>query len=337
MRTQILCTVGPASLRPEIIRQLQQHGVDLFRVNLSHTPLERVADTIEFLQRHSSVPICLDTEGPQVRCGQMRDHVVLRTNQSVRLTPSSVVGTADTITLRPACVFPQLRAGDVVSIDFDCALLHVIASTRDGAEARVVEQGRVGSNKAVTIQPAPELPAFTEKDLEAIRIGVAHGIRHFALSFAGCAADVVRLREMVATGSFVIAKIESRAGVRNMDGIMAVSDAILIDRGDLSREVPIEELPLYQKRIIRCANGWHTPAYVATNLLESMIRNRRPTVAEANDIMNTLLDGAEGLVLAAETSIGSYPVEVAAMVRRLVDAFERSTSLSPEITPRQVA
>lgn len=338
MTPQILCTLGPASLRPDIVKQLEARGVDMFRVNLSHTPLERVAGTIEFLQQQSKVPVCLDTEGPQVRCGLMHDEVVLQRNQTVHLTPSNIVGTADAIMLRPASVFGALRVGHTVSIDFDCALLRITTAAPDGADAVVIEQGRVRSNKAVTIRPAPELPSLSEKDIAAIQIGVDHGIRHFALSFAGCANDVSRLRKMVAPGSFVISKIESRLGVRNMEGIMAVSDAILIDRGDLSREVPIEHVPIFQKHIIRCANTWHRPVFVATNLLESMIQNRTPTVAEANDIINTLMDGAHGLVLAAETAVGAYPVHVVDMVRRLVDAFEHSTSpLVLDETSRQVA
>src|SRR5262249_45321362 len=134
-------------------------------------------------------------------------------------------------------------------------------------------------------------------------------------------------------------KIESRAGVRNMDSIIAVSDAILIDRGDLSREIPIEHVPIYQKHIIRRANTWNKPVFVATNLLESMVQNRRPTVAEANDIINTLIDGAHGLVLAAETAVGAHPVHSVEMIQRLLDAFNESTAraIIEPIAPADVA
>ena len=299
---KILCTLGPASLRPDVIQALEQHGVDLFRVNLSHTPLEQVEPTIRLLQRETSVPVCLDTEGAQVRCGRMVADVMLRSGDPVYLTADDVLGTADVIALRPASVFISLVEGDLVSIDFDGALLRITRSMDTSADAVVVEVGQVKSNRAVTIQPSPALPPFTEKDLAAIAIGVRYGLRYFALSFTSSSDDVEQLRGMVAPGSYLIAKIESRAGVRNMDGIMRAADAVLIDRGDLSREVPIEHVPIYQKHIIRRANTWNKPVFVATNLLESMIRNRRPTVAEANDIMNTLLDGAHGLVLAAERS-----------------------------------
>jgi pyruvate kinase len=187
----------------------------------------------------------------------------------------------------------------------------------------VVDGGRIRSNKAVTIHPAAVLPVLTDRDREAIAIGIRRGLRHVALSFASCAEDVDLVRSL-APGASVIAKIESSAGVRNMDGIIDRSDAVLIDRGDLSREVPLEYVPFYQKAIVRRANRWSRPVFVATNLLESMVTNRNPTIAEANDVANTLLDGVHGLVLAAETAIGRDPVGIVNMVTRMVRAFEWS-------------
>ena len=325
MTPKILCTLGPTSMRPDVIRELQQRDVDLFRVNLSHTAVQDIEPTIEFLQRHTSVPICLDTEGAQVRCGVMADGTALREGDVVRLTSHEVVGTPACLTLRPGSTFGGLRPGMSVSIDFDGATLRVLNAGNGDADAVVTAEGRVRSNKGVATQPPIPLPAFTEKDVAGIAIAVRHGLRHFALSFASRVEDVTALRTMVPPGSYVIAKIENRTAVRHLEGILRVSDAVLVDRGDLSREVAIEHVPVYQKHIIRCANTWNRPVFVATNLLESMIQNRCPTVAEANDIMNTLLDGAHGLVLAAETAIGAYPIEAVDMVLRLIDAFHEST------------
>ena len=154
-------------------------------------------------------------------------------------------------------------------------------------------------------------------------IGRRMGIDHYALSFATSGRAVRRIRELIPPGAHLISKIESRAGVQNMDGIIEASDAVLLDRGDLSREVPLEEVPYYQKAIARRANRLRKPLYVATNLLESMVLNSRPTVAEVNDVANTLLDGAHGLVLAAETAIGVDPVGAVDMVKRAIEAFER--------------
>jgi pyruvate kinase len=161
--------------------------------------------------------------------------------------------------------------------------------------------------------------------MQAIELGKTLGIEQFALSFAASAEDVSLFRSLLPPGAYVISKIESRAGVKNMDGIISASDAVLIDRGDLSREVPVEYVPFYQKAIVRRANRWNRPVFVATNLLESMVTKRKPTVAEANDIANTLLDGVHGLVLAAETAVGIDPVGSVEMVKRAVSAFERSS------------
>jgi pyruvate kinase len=256
----------------------------------------------------------------------MAPDVALRVGRPVRLTPEKVVGTEDLISLRPASAFEALRPGAILSIDFDGALLRVGPVDDGGAGAVVVEAGQVRSNRAVTIDPAPALPPLTSKDLRAIEIGARLGVDHVALSFAASGDDVALVRGLLPAGATVIAKIESRAGVANSDEIIAAADAVLIDRGDLSREVPLESVPFYQKAIVRQANRLNTPVYVATNLLESMVEHRRATVAEANDIANTLLDGVHGLVLAAETAVGVDPLGVVDTVARSIAAFERSTA-----------
>lgn len=320
----ILCTLGPASLKPNVIRQLDERGVDLFRLNLSHTPLETLRPTIEFVRQHTLKPLCLDTDGAQIRCGKVEPGLVLGAGQVVRLTPEPVTGTGQQLSLRPPALFSALRPGHLLSVDFNGALLRVLDVFADLAQAVVLEEGLVGSNRAVTIEPPPTLPALTKTDIEAVKVGRNLGIRHVALSFARRAQHVQRLRRLAGPDAFVIAKIETRAGVRNMDGIIFASDAVIVDRGDLSREVPLAHIPMHQKEIIRRANAANIPAYVATNLLESMVANRRPTIAEANDIINTLMDGAHGLVLAAETTIGAHPVASVEMVMDLIKAFEWS-------------
>lgn len=323
MEIKVLCTLGPASLHPPVIRALEDQGVDLFRINLSHTPISALESAIELVQGCSSLPICLDTEGAQVRCGSLAStHLMLQEGQTLRLSAKEVTGTLEEITLRPRSTFDALRVGSVATIDFDGAALRVVELGEGYAEAVVARGGRIGSNKAVTIDPPPALPPLTDKDLEAVALGARSGIAHFALSFASGPEDVLLLRRLIPPGSYLISKIESRRGVRNMDGIISTSDAVLIDRGDLSREIPLEYVPFYQKVVVRRANRWNKPVFVATNLLESMVTNRRPTVAEANDIANTLLDGVHGLVLAAETAIGIDPVGTVEMVRRSIRAFE---------------
>jgi pyruvate kinase len=322
VKIKILCTLGPASLNEAVITGLDQRNVDLFRINLSHTPPEAVIPTIELIRRYSKVPICLDTQGAQVRCGRMADGVEVSSGDTVHLTAADILGSADHFTLWPASVFDTLRPGATIGVDFDGAVLSVLDVEEGSARAVVVEGGRVRSNKAVIIDPAPELPALTESDLAAIEAGLSVGVEQVALSFASSAADVALLRGLIPAGVTLISKIESRAGVRNRDDIIDASDAVLIDRGDLSREVPVEYVPFYQKAIVRQANRWNRRVYVATNLLESMVTTRKPSIAEMNDIANTLLDGVHGLVLAAETAIGVDPVGAVDMVLRAIRAFE---------------
>jgi len=322
-KVQVICTLGPASYDPTVIRELTDRGVDLFRINLSHTALADVESTIDFVRCHSDVPVSLDTEGAQVRCGPVVPHLVLEQGADIQLVAHDVLGTAEHMTLRPEETFRGLRVGARVAIDFHGAALRIVETQTGSARAVVEHGGAVGSNKGVVVDPPVLLPALTEKDVAAISIGRRVGIGHYALSFAASGEGVREIRELIPPSAHAISKIESRLGFRNMDGIIEASDAVLIDRGDLSREVPLEEIPYYQKAIVRRANRWHTPLYVATNLLESMVLHNRPTIAEMNDIANTLLDGAHGLVLAAETAIGVDPVGAVDMVKQAIEVFER--------------
>jgi len=325
MKIKILCTLGPASFRPDVIKGLDERRVDLFRINLSHTAPEALEEAIASVRAVSSTPICLDTQGAQVRCGQIQPDVTLEEGTEVRLSGELLTGSDREIPLWPESVFRALVPGTTVNLDFDGASLRVTEVEQSSALATVVSRGKVRTNKAVTIDPPPELPALTEQDVAAIHVGAASGITHYALSFAASAANVVRIRELAPAGAHIMSKIESRAGVRNMDEIIEVSDSVLVDRGDLSHEVPLEYVPYYQKAIVRRANRWNRPVYVATNLLESMVTKRQPTVAEANDIANTLLDGVHGLVLAAETAVGRDPVGSVDIVLRAIEAFERTS------------
>lgn len=329
---QILCTLGPASLNEKVIKRLDEIGVNVFRINLSHTPLSELESVIQQIQRHTNKPICLDTEGAQIRTGTMeKREVVLSDNSVLDITGDPVLGNGSLLPFTPSFVMEQLRVGDLISIDFDSVLIKVISLDKKRARARVICGGSVGSNKAVSLDRPIDLPAMSAKDRKAIAIGRKYGIRHFALSFASSRRVVVEFRKAIGKNRFLISKIESRKALQNLDEICEASDAILIDRGDLSREEPLDKIPLIQKLIIKKAKEHKIPVYVATNLLESMVKNKKPTRAEVNDIMNTLLDGASGLVLAAETAIGAYPVNCAEMVSRMIKhSYEIDRGISLE-------
>jgi len=327
MAKKVLCTLGPASLKPEIIKRLDELNVDLFRLNLSHTTVEEIEGLVNLVRSVSAVPICLDTQGAQIRTGAFVDgHVTLESGNVVELVAAPLQGNATTVPLYSSSVLPQLVVGDLIRIDFDAVPLQVVEVGKT-CRARVLGAGTIGSNKAVSLDRAISLPELTDVDYAAIELGLRLGIRHVALSFTNRRQDIEVLRRLVGDQVHITAKIESRLGLENLTDILTIADAILIDRGDLAREVAIESLPFIQKDIIRRANNAQVPVYVATNLLESMVVNPRPTRAEANDVINTLLDGADGLVLAAEVAIGDYPVGCLSMIRALIRQYETQVKL----------
>ena len=329
MKTQILCTLGPSSLNDRVITRLDELGVSLFRLNLSHMALDDVAGTIEYVRSVSSVDICLDTEGAQIRTGYLVEpQVVLRENSIVRIPRRPVPGDAHSFNLYPVAVLDAFRVGDFITLD-SSALAQVIDVDGDGLLLRVLTGGSVGRNRAATLERDVELPPLTEKDIGALAVGRELGVRHVALSFARRAEDVDEIRSHALPGGFVISKIESLAGLNRLEAIARRSDALLIDRGDLSRQVAIEKIPLVQKKIIRVGQEIGVPVYVATNLMESMTTQPTPTRAEVNDVFNTMVDGADGLVLAAETAVGRYPIDCVVMVKKLAQTFEEDVGRDP--------
>lgn len=319
----ILCTLGPSSLNERTIKRLEETGVSLFRINLSHTRKEDIENVVRAIQEYTNVPVCLDTEGPQVRTGNVEGNKIFLVERSkVMLLKKKVTGTSEELQMRPESVFASLRIGDLVSIDFDSVLLAVTAIKPEGVEAEVICEGSVGSNKAVTIDRKIHMPILSDKDKIGIDVSKKFGLKSLSLSFVNTKEDVEEVRELIGHETRIISKIETSSALENLDAILSISDAVLIDRGDLSREEPISKLPLLQKAIIEKGKKYNTPVYVATNLLESMVHTRKPLRSEVNDIMNTLLDGAKGLVLAAETAIGEYPIECANMVKRMIKYYQ---------------
>ena len=328
-----MCTLGPSSLNPRTIKRLAELNADLFRLNLSHTRVEQLEEWVALIRAHSDVPICIDTQGAQVRTGSFSDGaVLLHPDTTVQISPPATQGSDQVVPLYPDFVVARLRVGDLIRLDFDSVVLQVI-SVGNTCEARVLCGGTVGSNKAASVDRVLPLPPLTESDRAAMELVRKLGIRHIALSFTNHRTDIEHLRDLVGDAVTIIAKIESRSGIENLNEILHEADAILIDRGDLSRQVPIETVPLIQKRIIHRANLAHVPVYVATNLLESMITTLQPTRAEVNDVMNTLLDGADGLVLAAETAVGRHPIGCVGMIRALIDEYERHKSGQDTVLP----
>ncbi|MGH6661288.1 MAG: pyruvate kinase [Rhodospirillales bacterium] len=331
---KILCTLGPSSFDKRVIRRLGELGVEIFRINLSHTKIKDLPAAIDFVRSCTDVPICLDTEGAQIRTGDfVADRIEVRENSLVRGYQQPVAGDAAGFNFYPRDIVGKFRVGDLISIDFNAVLARVIGEEDDAVVMQIVHGGPIGRNKAVTADRDIPLDALSRKDRDAIGIGIDKGIMHYALSFASGPADVDEIRRLAPENAFIIAKIESPGGLANLADIARAADALLIDRGDLSRQLPVERIPRIQKVIIRTAKEHGRTVYVATNLLESMVTQPIPTRAEINDIYNTLLDGADGLVLAAETAIGQHPVACASMVARIIHEYESRDEGNPLAYP----
>ena len=329
MTKEILCTIGPASLNRKTINRLEELGVNLLRINLSHTEIKDLPDIVKNIRELTKLPICFDSEGAQIRTGKMGEGTIsLTENSFVKVMKEVVMGNSSMINFYPLGILSEVKAGDFVSIDFNSVLCQVVEAQDEFLQLKVLSGGVVGSNKAVTVEREISMNPFTEKDLKAFKIAKEMDIKHVALSFVNHSSDVDKLRKILPSDVQIISKIECRNALNDLDEIIKKSDAILIDRGDMSRQVNIERIPQLQKEIIKRTHQSNGKVYVATNLLESMINSSSPTRAEVNDIYNTLNDGADGLVLAAETAVGKYPVRAVEIVVKMIHEFEKPNNLS---------
>lgn len=342
-RTKIVCTIGPASDNVEILVKMMQAGMNVARLNFSHGTREEHARRIEFIREAAgkagkNIALLLDTKGPEVRLGVLEKPVYLRAKQKVVLTARPAAGGAG----RLPVLFPDLprkvSPGSVILLADGLIELKVLSVQGDEVECEVVHGGEVTSHKRVSIPDAEvDLPAVTEQDREDILFGVEHRLDFIAVSFVRRAADVLAVREILeeaAAGLDVIAKIESREGVNNLDEIIAVADGVMVARGDLGVDIPAEEVPLVQKMIIKKCNQAGKPVITATQMLESMIHNPRPSRAEASDVANAIFDGTDAVMLSGETAVGRYPVEAVEVMARIAARAEASLPYT-EILERQ--
>lgn len=318
--TKLFVTLGPSSLNEEMVTRMSDK-VDLFRINLSHTDIPDIEPTIKKIQKWTDVPICIDSEGAQLRNGKMSFIKILYPEHVFKVHFDDIIGDYDNISFNPPGIVKHFQIGDVINVDDDGVKFKIIDVEDDHCLALVISSGVIGSNKASDVNRELPFESITNKDKEAIKIGRVHGVENFALSFANKKEDVQEMRELCGKSN-IICKIESKMGVKNLNDILGETDEILIDRGDLSRQVPIQKIPMYQRNIIKEANEKNIPVSVATNLLESMTVKSSPTRAEVNDVVSTLLMGADGLVLAAETAIGQYPYESVEMIQSLIKEVE---------------
>jgi len=314
--TKLFITLGPSTINKKFLSTISKKNIKLLRINLSHTNINDLPKIVSYIRKYSNIDICFDTEGAQIRTSQFKNNTrELIKNKKVFINKSN--NKNNNITLLPKNIFKKIKTRDKLSIDFNSVVVEIVKEHKLYFECKVIQSGMIGSNKSVALNRSISIPPFTEKDLKAFEIAKDLNIKNIALSFTSDSMDIVKLRSFFKNKIKITSKIESKKGLKNLKNILKEADNILIDRGDLSKEIPLHLIPEKQKEIILLANKYKTPVYVATNLLESMVTSREPTRAEVNDVYNTLIDGANGLVLAAETAIGKYPLECIQMILKI--------------------
>jgi len=332
-RTKIVATVGPASRSPEMLGRLVEAGVNVFRLNFSHGTqdehlevIRSVRDVAARLRR----PIALlqDLCGPKIRTGKMKDgEVALVKGARLSITTDTAVeGTADLISTTYDLLPRDVKAGDQILLDDGNLELRVLGVAGGRVECEVVDGGPLRSNKGMNL-PGVLLstPALTEKDRRDLVFGAQHHVDYVAMSFVRRAEDVLEVKSLLQSMGEtipVVAKIEKPQAVENLDAILAATDGVMVARGDLGVEIGTEDVPIVQKRIIAAANAAGRVVITATQMLESMIENPRPTRAEASDVANAILDGTDAVMLSGESAVGKHPVEAVETMVRIADYTE---------------
>lgn len=327
-RTKIVCTIGPASQSVVALKELLKQGMNVARLNFSHGSHEEHLERINNIRQASKetnipVAIMLDTKGPEIRTGVTKDNakIQLDAGKKIILTTEEVEGTPEKITISYKELYRDVKVGSTILIDDGLIGLEVEAIKGEEIHCAIVNGGEISSRKGVNVPNVDiSLPAITEKDFDDITFAIRNNLDFIAASFIRSASDVLEIRKILEdhdSGIHIISKIENRQGVNNIDEIILVSDGLMVARGDLGVEIPAEEVPLVQKMMIRKCNAVGKPVITATQMLDSMIRNPRPTRAEASDVANAIFDGTDAIMLSGETAAGKYPLQAVQTMHKI--------------------
>jgi len=332
-KTKIICTIGPASQSIARLVELIQAGMDVARLNFSHGSsddhLRAMANIREASkQTGETVAIIQDLCGPKIRTGRLKDsQVVLKEGEKIIFTTGDIVGNEKRVATTYRALPQDVRQGDTILLDDGNLAVQVLATTKTEVECKVVTGGILKEHKGMNL-PGVKLstPSLTEKDVEDLKFGLTNDVDYVALSFVRSAEDLRHLRSVIKQQTArrvpIIAKIEMKEAIDAIDSIIAESDAVMVARGDLGVEMMPEDVPILQKMIVTKCNEAGVPVIIATQMLESMIENPRPTRAEASDVANAVLDGADAVMLSAETSVGKYPVETVRTMDHIISRAE---------------
>ena len=334
-RTKIVCTLGPASDKEDVLTQLVENGLNVCRFNFSHGSHEEHKVRLDLVKKvreklNQPIAILLDTKGPEIRTGQFAEpEVLLEEGQKFTITMNDVIGTKEMCTVSYKDLAKDVVSGDTILIDDGLVGLRVEEVNGEDIICVVENSGIVKNHKGVNVPGVKiNLPAITPKDRSDIEFGISQGIDFIAASFVRKASDVLAIREILeennATDIQIISKIENQEGVDNLDEILEVSDGIMVARGDLGVEIPTEEIPVVQKMMIKRCNEVGKPVITATQMLDSMIRNPRPTRAEVTDVANAIYDGTDAIMLSGETAAGKYPVEAVKTMATIAKRTEQT-------------
>ena len=335
MRTKIVATLGPASSDYQTLSQMADAGMDVCRPNLSHGNhenhlllLKTIARINQEQQNH--IAVLADLQGPKIRLGTLeKEYVALQIGDQIKLVTYEVEGNNEHISIRYDAFASDVKAGDLVLIDDGKIALRVIESNgKDEVLLKAETSAKIEARKGVNLPDTSiSLPSLTEKDLKDLEFLLQQEIHWIALSFVRSAEDILLLRDKIEASTKsnkpgIIAKIEKPQAVANIEAIVEAADGIMIARGDLGVEIPMEQVPMIQKRIIQLCQQKGKPVIVATQMMEAMISSIRPTRAEVNDVANSVLDGADALMLSGETSMGKYPVETVKIMQQIINQIE---------------
>ncbi|MCD8250160.1 MAG: pyruvate kinase, partial [Lachnospiraceae bacterium] len=347
-RTKIVCTLGPSTDDEAVLRQLMLDGMAVARMNFSHgTHAEQKTrlDMVKRLRAELGLPIAalLDTKGPEIRIGDIDGgKLELKMGQSFRLTPEDILGTQEMVSITYKDLYRDVCPGDSILIDDGLIGMEVKAIEDTVIVCEVRNGGFISNHKGVNV-PGVELkmPFISRKDREDILFGIEQGFDFIAVSFTRTAEDVMEIRKLLEENGggniHIIAKIENMQGVENAEAIFHAADGIMIARGDMGVEIPLEEVPLIQKKLIQMGRRASKPVITATQMLDSMIKNPRPTRAETSDVSNAIYQGTTAIMLSGETAAGAYPIEAVRTMARIAERTEQDIDYTTAFKPRRLA
>jgi len=340
-KTKIVATLGPAVESYEIKKAMVEAGVNVFRINFSHAQYDKVAEQIEHIRKirkELSVHVALlaDLQGPKIRIGKMQEGAFLKEGERFILTTENIIGDSNKANVGYASLPAEVKPGELILLDDGKIHLRVLSTDgKKNIETKVIQGGPLKSKKGLNLPDSTiAIPSVTDKDKRDLLFALGQGIDWLALSFVRSENDIVELKQWLKKNTDydvpVIAKIEKPEAIKHLEAIIRESDGIMVARGDLGIEIPMEEVPLIQKRIVRMARECGKPVIIATQMMESMISNIIPTRAEVNDVANSVMDGADAVMLSGETSVGMHPLEVIRRMRKIIEAVEGGVRFSGE-------